>query len=51
MIYTNDGRLNIDNNAVENSIRPVAIEKIIYLQKATRQRSAMLYSLMGACKL
>lgn len=28
MIYTTDGRLNIDNNPVENSIRPVAIDYV-----------------------
>ena len=31
MIYASDGKLNIDNNPVENSIRPVAIGRKNYL--------------------
>ena len=54
MIYANDGQLNIDNNPVEISIRPVAIGRKNYLfcgsQKAA-QLSAMLYSLVSSCKL
>jgi transposase len=54
MTYTTDGKLNIDNNPVENSIRPVAIGRKNYLFAGSHeaaQRSAMLYSLMGTCKL
>jgi transposase len=54
MIYTGDGKLNIDNNPVENSIRPVAIGRKNYLFAGSHeaaQRSAMLYSLLGTCKL
>jgi transposase len=54
MIYTTDGKLNIDNNPVENAIRPVAIGRKNYLFAGSHeaaQRSAMLYSLMGTCKL
>jgi transposase len=54
LIYTTDGKLNIDNNPVENSIRPVAIGRKNYLFAGSHeaaQRSAMLYSLMGTCKL
>jgi transposase len=54
MTYTTDGRLNIDNNSVENSIRPVALGRKNYLFAGSHeaaQRSAMLYSLMGTCKL
>lgn len=53
-IYTSDGRLNIDNNPVENSIRPVALGRKNYLFAGSHeaaQRSAMLYSLLGTCKL
>ena len=53
-VYTNDGRLNIDNNPVENSIRPVAIGRKNYLFAGSHeaaQRSAMLYSLLGTCKI
>jgi transposase len=54
MIYATDGKLNIDNNPVENSIRPVAIGRKNYLFAGSHeaaQRSAMLYSLLGTCKL
>ena len=54
MAYTTDGKLNIDNNPVENSIRPVAIGRKNYLFAGSHeaaQRSAMLYSFMGTCKL
>ncbi len=54
MIYATTGKLNIDNNPVENSIRPVAIGRKNYLFAGSHeaaQRSAMLYSLMGTCKL
>jgi transposase len=54
VIFTTDGRLNIDNNPVENSIRPVALGRKNYLFAGSHeaaQRSAMLYSLLGTCKL
>jgi len=54
MIYAGDGKLNIDNNPVENSIRPIAIGRKNYLFAGSHeaaQRSAMLYSLLGTCKL
>lgn len=54
VLYTTDGRLNIDNNPVENSIRPVALGRKNYLFAGSHeaaQRSAMLYSLLGTCKL
>jgi transposase len=54
MVYTTDGKLNIDNNPVENCIRPVAVGRKNYLFAGSHeaaQRSAMLYSLMGTCKL
>jgi transposase len=53
-IYTTNGKLNIDNNPVENSIRPVAVGRKNYLFAGSHdaaQRSAMLYSLLGTCKL
>ena len=53
-LYTSDGKLNIDNNPVENAIRPVAIGRKNYLFAGSHeaaQRSAMLYSLLGTCKL
>lgn len=54
MVYTTDGKLNIDNNPVENSIRPLAVGRKNYLFAGSHeaaQRSAMLYSIMGTCKL
>jgi transposase len=54
MIYAADGKLNIDNNPVENCIRPLAIGRKNYLFAGSHeaaQRSAMLYSLLGTCKL
>lgn len=53
-LYTTHGMLSIDNNPVENSIRPVAIGRKNYLFAGSHeaaQRSAMLYSLLGTCKL
>lgn len=54
MMYATDGQLNIDNNPVENSIRPLALGRKNYLFAGSHEaagRSAMLYSLMGTCKL
>src|SRR4051812_38131956 len=54
MVYAEDGKLHIDNNPVENSIRPVAVGRKNYLFAGSHQaaqRSAMLYSLLGTCKL
>ena len=53
-VYTRDGNLRIDNNLIENSIRPVAIGRKNYLfagNHEAAQRSAMLYSLFATCKL
>ena len=53
-VYVQDGHLRIDNNLVENSIRPVAIGRKNYLfagNDQAAQRSAMLYSLFATCKL
>lgn len=52
--YTEDGMLEIDNNPVERAIRPVAIGRKNYLFAGSHeaaQRSAMLYSLVGTCKM
>lgn len=54
MRYTTDGRLNIDNNLIENSIRPVALGRKNYLFAGSHeaaQRAAMVYSFMACCKL
>lgn len=53
-VYINEGKLEIDNNLVENKIRPVAIGRKNYLFAGSHdaaQRAAMIYSLLGSCKL
>lgn len=52
--YTDNGMLNIDNNPVENSIRPVALGRKNYLFAGSHEaarRSGMLYSLLSTCKM
>ena len=52
--YIDDGKAEIDNNLVENAIRPVALGRKNYLFAGSHdgaQRSAMIYSLLGTCKL
>ena len=54
MLYTTDGKLQIDNNLVENAIRPVAIGRKNYLFAGSHngaRRAAMLYSFLGTCKI
>jgi transposase len=51
--YVDDGRLDIDNNACENSIRPTAVGKKNFLfvgHPAAGQRSAVIYSVLGSCR-
>ena len=51
--YAENDILHIDNNPVENSIRPVAIGRKNYLfagSHASAQRSAIFYSLLSTCK-
>ena len=51
--YVNDGSINIDNNLIENSIRPLAIGRKNYLfcgNDASAYRAAIVYSLIGTCK-
>jgi len=53
-IYIRDGSLSIDNNPVENTIRPVALGRKNYLFCGSHEaatRTALLYSLVGTCKL
>lgn len=54
MLYTTDGRLQIDNNPVENAIRPIAVGRKNYLFAGSHngaKRAAMLYSFLGTCKI
>lgn len=52
--YLYDGHLEIDNNLVENLIRPVALGRKNYLFAGSHraaQRAAMVYSLLAMCRL
>lgn len=51
--YVNDGRINIDNNLIENAIRPLALGRKNYLfcgNDASAYRAAIVYSLISTCK-
>jgi len=53
-VYVQDGSLEIDNNLVENQIRPTVLGKKNYLFAGSHkaaQRAAMFYTLIGNCKL
>ena len=52
-LYADTSLLHIDNNPVENSIRPVALGRKNYLfagSHSAAQRAAMFYSLLATCK-
>jgi transposase len=52
--YTTDGRLEIDNNLVENAIRPVALGRKNYLFAGSHdgaRRAAVLYTLVTTAQL
>ena len=47
--YVNDGRINIDNNLIENAIRPLALGRRNWLfcgHGASAYRAAIVYSLI-----
>ncbi len=51
--FTTDGRLEIDNNKIENEIRPIALGRKNFLFAGSHeaaQRIAMVYSLLASCK-
>lgn len=53
IVFLNDGRVEIDNNLVENAIRPTAIGKKNWLfvgQAQAGERSAILYTLVECCR-
>lgn len=53
-VYINHAHLNIDNNLVENAIRPTVIGRKNYLFSGSHEgaeRSAMFYSFLGSCKM
>lgn len=52
--YLDHGEVEIDNNLIENSIRPIAIGRKNYLFAGSHeaaQNAAMIYSFMATCKL
>ena len=51
-VYLNDGRVEIDNNLVENAIRPTAIGKKNWLfvgEADAGERSAIIYTVIETC--
>ncbi|MDD7888323.1 IS66 family transposase [Flavivirga sp. 57AJ16] len=51
--YLSDGRYEIDNNLVENRIRPTTLGRKNFLFAGSHkgaQRAAMMYSFLGSCK-
>jgi transposase len=51
--YIEDGHYQIDNNLIENSIRPIAIGRKNYLFAGSHdaaQHAALVYSFVGTCK-
>lgn len=52
--YVNHGEVLIDNNAIENKIRPIALGRKNYLFAGSHkgaERGAMMYSFFACCKL
>jgi transposase len=52
-VYLDDGRIEIDNNLVENAIRPTAIGKRNWLfigEAEAGNRSAILYTIVECCR-
>jgi transposase len=52
--YIDDGRFQIDNNLIENSIRPLALGRKNYLFAGSHdaaQNAAMMYSFFATCKI
>ncbi len=52
-LFVDDGRLQIDNNAVENAIRPTAIGKknwLFFGDARAGERSAVIYTLIECCR-
>lgn len=52
--YIHNGQIEIDNNLIENSIRPVALGRKNYMfagSHESAQQAAMIYSFLGTCKI
>ncbi len=53
-VFIEDGRLEIDNNRIENKIRPVALGRKNWLfagSQSGAERAAIFYSIFGTCKI
>lgn len=53
ILYAQNGQLEIDNNPIENAIRPVAVGRKNYLFAGSHdsaQRAAVAYTILAACK-
>ena len=53
LLYLDDGRLEIDNNLVENSIRPTALGKknwLFFGCAEAGQRGAVIYTIIESCR-
>jgi hypothetical protein len=54
LVYTRHGHLEIDNNLIENAIRPTAVGKknwLFFGSAEAGQTSAILYSLLETCRM
>jgi hypothetical protein len=52
-VYLGDGRVEIDNNLVENAIRPTALGKKNWLfvgEAGAGERAAIIYTLIESCR-
>lgn len=52
-VYLYHGQIQLDNNLIENAIRPIALGRKNYLfsgSHAAAQNAAMLYSFLGSCQ-
>jgi transposase len=52
--YIDNGQVEIDNNLIENSIRPITLGRKNYLFAGSHeaaQQAAMIYSFLGTCKI
>jgi hypothetical protein len=53
MVYRENGQIEIDNNLVENAIRPTAVGKknwLFFGAPKAGERSAIIYSILESCK-
>jgi transposase len=54
IVFLDDGKVEIDNNLVENKMRPVAIGRknwLFFGSKDSGQQSAVIYSIVETCKM